>query len=464
MLTVGNIPQSLDVILLQDQEINSIIQSQDKLSSVYGWTIQNVGADNLVIVISAIDGQADTTHNNGIVTPAVYNSSGYSKGIVVAPGSTANIDGFLRRQEIILSSPTTTTINIAKADVAIAPTPVAPPTPTAPILIELGNIYRDPATSPNFAYYTRALKSDGSVVWIDATGAEVTPPTGLQPVNDDASKVVVNECRIAVANGTGYTTGDRLQNSIIYNHRDAISTVLWFNLTAGTQIATPLTADTEPCDAEQLRKLEDIKTKLDSVNTSLTSAVTLLTDIDTNTDEIETKIEDVKTKLDTINTSIGIGNTTLANIDTQIGTLVTDLSAILTQVTQINTNTADIEVLLGSVITVLTNTQTLLQTEFDETQAAINNTNNILSLNTSNRVGTFSLTGGETFSSLGLPTAIKSWAICALSDGLTLFDGVTTLNLRKNAVYSDESTTMNLDVSNFVFSGIGTIEITLRYN
>lgn len=262
MLTVTSTPQTLEKILQANLNLHSIFEKGSRIGN-NGITIKNIGSNPLKVVVGDINSLATkvTTNTEGVNVTVPASATDFTDGITLAPNFTISFKG-QNTLSIILSSALGTTIEAIHAESVISESPSSTPAPSAPQLVELGNVYRDPATAPTFVYYTRALKSDGSIVWIDATGAEVTPPAGLQPVNDDASKVIVNECRVAVANGTGYAIGDRLQNTIIYNHRDAISTVLWFNLTAGTQIATPLTADTEPCPVVSTPVLQDYPVRI----------------------------------------------------------------------------------------------------------------------------------------------------------------------------------------------------------
>ena len=164
---------------------------------------------------------------------------------------------------------------------------------------------------------------------------------------------------------------------------------------------------------------------------------------DCNSDISLATLQDIKINGDQSNTNELVANTELAAI---------------------NANTDQIETLLSNTITELNDTQTLLQTEFDETQAQIATTNTILSSGKSTRVGTFTLTGGETFSSLGFPTTVYGWAVFSNTDGITFTtDGSSFMNLNKNKGTGDESTTNPLDTSNFSFTGAGVVDIIARY-
>lgn len=124
---------------------------------------------------------------------------------------------------------------------------------------------------------------------------------------------------------------------------------------------------------------------LANIESSLSSMVSLLTDIRTSVQNLETEstqqtllLNDQINRLDTIITLIQSGNTTLAQIQTEVNNvnqnlvIVTnfldaielDTTAILAQVTQTNSE--------------LQNTQTLLQNEFDQTQALISTGNTTL--------------------------------------------------------------------------------------
>lgn len=87
----------------------------------------------------------------------------------------------------------------------------------------------------------------GAIVWTDVAGnASSAPGAGARP-DSDSSTVVSRSVYRAMANGTGFASGDYLDRIVVVDGDagDVIS-AFWLNATAGTRISAPSSASITP--------------------------------------------------------------------------------------------------------------------------------------------------------------------------------------------------------------------------
>ena len=118
--------------------------------------------------------------------------------------------------------------------------------------------------------------------------------------------------------------------------------------------------------------LTAIEGKLDSIIAGITAGNALLSNIDANTDTLEASLATIISDLADIETDIEAGNATLSSILTRLTIMSTQLGGIIVELQQIEADVEDVVTELQTVNTELINTQTILQTEFDETQVILN--------------------------------------------------------------------------------------------
>ena len=107
-------------------------------------------------------------------------------------------------------------------------------------------LWEDGSVNPHVFYREDRIKSqdDGSITTVYTRLSDnvvvVSLPAGSHPVAGSESKKVEFYRYIAIASGTGYTAGDWLTNTIIFDiDSNSIVSNTWYNLTTSAGISAP---------------------------------------------------------------------------------------------------------------------------------------------------------------------------------------------------------------------------------